>query len=95
MGTSVSYVVNCGFAWFIVLLAIVGYFLTLRRMGEKWLFWIVLAVGWGFFAMANTLLAVGVAAGTPVLIAIWLSSYVLVVMSMALLFVKLIKVKQP
>lgn len=94
METSVSYIVNCGFAWFIVLLAIIGYFLTLRRMGEKWLFWIVLAVGWGFFAMANTLLVAGVSAGTPVLIAIWLSSYVLVVMSMALLFVKLTKAKQ-
>ena len=94
MNTSVSYIVNCGFAWFIVLLAIAGYFLTLQRMGEKWIFWIVLGVGWGFFAIANTLLAVGVTAGMPVLVAIWLSSYVLVVMSMALLFIKLTHAKQ-
>jgi hypothetical protein len=42
MDTPVSYLVNCGFGWFIALLAIAGYFLTLRRMGEKWLFWIIL-----------------------------------------------------
>ena len=94
MEIPISYLVNCGFAWFIVLLAIAGYFLTIRRMGEKWLFWIVLAVGWGFFAMANTLLLAGVPAGMPVLIAIWLSSYVLVVLSMALLFVRLTRVKR-
>ena len=63
-------------------------------MGEKWLFWIVLGVGWGFFATANTLLVAGVSAGMPILIAIWLSSYVLVVMSMALLFIKLTHIKQ-
>jgi hypothetical protein len=94
MNTSVSYVVNCSFAWFIVALAIVGYFLTLRRMGEKWLFWIVLGVGWGFFALANTLLVAGVSAGMPVLVAIWLCSYVLVVTSMALLFIKLTHIRQ-
>jgi hypothetical protein len=94
MNNSVSYIVNCSFAWFIVALAIVGYFLTLRRMGEKWLFWIVLGVGWGFFALANTLLAAGVSAAMPVLVAIWLCSYVLVVTSMALLFIKLTDVRQ-
>jgi len=94
MNNSVSYIVNCSFAWFIVALAVVGYFLTLRRMGEKWLFWIVLGVGWGFFALANTLLAAGVSAGMPVLVAIWLCSYVLVVTSMALLFIKLTHIRQ-
>ena len=93
MTTSVSYIVNCSFAWFIVALAVVGYYLTLRRMGEKWLFWIVLGVGWGFFALANTLLVAGVSTGMPVLIAIWLSSYVLVVTSIALLFIKLTHIK--
>jgi len=94
MTTSVSYIVNCSFAWFIVALAIAGYYLTLRRMGEKWLFWIVLGVGWGFFALANTLLAAGVSTTKPVIIAIWLCSYVLVVTSMALLFIKLTHIKQ-
>jgi len=94
MEIPVSYFVNCGFAWFIVLLAVAGYFLTLIRMGERWLFWIVLAVGWTFFAVAQTLLVTGISASMPYLTAIWLSSYVLVVASLAILFVTLTKVKQ-
>ena len=94
MQVPVSYLVNCGFGWLIVLLAIVGYFLTLARMGEKWLFWLVLASGWAFFAIANTLLVSGVPASVPYLLGIWLSSYVLVVASLALLFLKLTKAKQ-
>lgn len=94
MEIPISYLVNCGFAWFIVVLAVVGYFLTLRRMGQRWLFWIVLAVGWAFFAVANTLLVTGVSASVPYLTAIWLSSYVLVVASLAILFTKLTRIKQ-
>ena len=94
MDIPVSYLVNCGFAWFLVLLAIAGYFLTLRRMGEKWSFWIVLAIGWAFFALAQTLLITGVSAGTPYLIGIWLSSHVLVIYSLVLLFIKLTRIKQ-
>ena len=94
MDIPVSYLVNCGFAWLLVLLAIAGYFLTLRRMGEKWLFWIILAIGWAFFAVAHTLLITGVSAGVPYLIGIWLSSYVLVIASLVLLFIKLTRVKQ-
>jgi hypothetical protein len=94
MQIPVEYLVNCGFGWFIVVLAIAGYFLTLAKMGERWIFWIVLAVGWAFFAVANTLLISGVPAGVPYLVAIWLSSYILVAASLALLFVRLTKVKQ-
>ncbi len=56
MDVPISYLVNFGFAWVIVLLAIAGYFLTIKRMGEKWLFWIILATGWAFFAIDYTLL---------------------------------------
>ncbi len=94
MDVPVAYFVNSGFAWFIVLLAIVGYFLTQKRMHEKWLFWIILAVGWGFFAVAQTLIVTGIDAGTPYLIALWLSSYVLVIVSLVLLFIQLTKVRQ-
>lgn len=94
MDTAVSYLVNCGFGWFIALLAIAGYFLTLRRMGEKWLFWIILAIGWAFFAVAQTLLINGVSTGMPYLIAIWISSFVLVMASLVLLFIKLTGAKQ-
>ncbi len=93
MDAPISYLVNVGFGWLIVLLSVIGYFLTRRRTGEKWLFWIVLAVGWSFFAIAQTLLVTGAQTGAPYLIAIWFSSYVLVIASMVLLFVKLVKVK--
>ena len=94
MSVPVSYLMNCIFAWFIVLLAIIGYFLTLRKMGERWPFWIILATGWALFAISNTLLLVGSAAGTPYLTAIWLSSYILVMASLVLLFIKLTKVRE-
>ena len=89
MDMPIGYVVNCGFGWFIVLLAVAGYFLTLKRMQERWSFWIILAVGWAFFAVAQTLLVAGVSAGVPYLAAIWLSSFVLVIASLVTLFVKL------
>jgi hypothetical protein len=95
MGIPITNLVNSAFGWFIVLLAIAGYFLTLKRMGEKWMFWVVLAGGWGFFALANTLLVAGVPAGEPYLVAIWLSSYILVTVSLVLFFVKVMRVKQP
>jgi len=94
MDSTLTQAINCGFGWFIVVLAIAGYFLTVRRMGEKWAFWLVLAIGWGFFALANTLLTAGVEAARPVIIGIWFSSFVLVVMSMAMLFIKLAQIKR-
>ncbi len=86
--------VNFGFGWFIVILAIVGYFLTWKRMNQRWSFWLVLAVGWAFFAVAHTLLIAGTPAGVPYLVAIWLSSFVLVIASFILLFMKLSRMKQ-
>ncbi len=92
MDIPVSYFVNFGFAWLLVLLAIVGYFLTLKRTGEKWIFWIILALGWALLAISYTLLIAGVPAGVGYLTAIWISSYVLVLASLVLLFIKLTKV---
>jgi Na+/phosphate symporter len=94
MGVPLSYVVNCGFAWVIVLLAVAGYFLTLRRTGERWAFWAVLAIGWGLFAISQTLLLGGVRPGEQYLVAVWLSSYLLVMASLVLIFIKLSKAKQ-
>ena len=91
MNNLIPNLVNCAFAWFIVVLAVVGYFLTIKRMGEKWAFWIVLGIGWAFFAIAYTLVLAGVPASVPYLIAIWLSSYILVAFSLALLFIRLTK----
>lgn len=93
MNETIPNIVNMGFGWLIVALSIVGFFLTQKKLGEKWLFWIVLAFGWGFFAMAQTLLLGGVPSGAPYLVAIWLSSYVLVIFSMVLLFIRLVRAK--
>jgi hypothetical protein len=93
MDIPVTSIVNCCFGWFLVVLAVAGYFLTLRTRGEKWSFWHVLAVGWAFFALAQTLILSGAQAGAYYIIAIWLSSYVLVIASMILLFLKLSSIK--
>ncbi|UCC17939.1 MAG: hypothetical protein JSU58_05140 [Dehalococcoidales bacterium] len=94
MESIVTNTVNCCFGWILVALAVTGYYLTLKYRGEKWFFWNILAIGWGFFALAQTLLLAGVQAGEVYLIAIWLSSYVLVIASMILLFLKLTKLTQ-
>jgi hypothetical protein len=85
----VSNLVNVGFGWTITLLSVTGFVLTRSRTGEKWPFWIVLATGWSFFAIAKTLIMLGVQSNVPYLIAFWLSSYVLVITSMVLLFLRL------
>ncbi|MBN1600845.1 MAG: hypothetical protein JW915_04505 [Chitinispirillaceae bacterium] len=85
--------INCCFGWFLVLLAIIGYFLTYKRIGEKWAFWNVLAAGWAFFALAQTLLLAGVQPGTVYLIAIWLSSFIVVIASMVMMFIKMTAMK--
>jgi hypothetical protein len=85
----VSNLVNAGFGWTITLLSVTGFVLTKNRTGEKWPFWIVLATGWSLFAIAKTLIMLGVQSNVPYLIAFWLSSYVLVITSMVLLFLRL------
>lgn len=45
MNQMVINVTNCVFTWSIVVLAAGGYFITLKRIGERWMFWIVLATG--------------------------------------------------
>jgi hypothetical protein len=79
--------------WFIVLMAVTGYFLTMKRMGQKWAFWLTLIAGWGVLAVTNTLSALDIGLGTTYLLAIWLSSYVLVLASLVLLFIKLIQMR--
>lgn len=90
---TLSGVVNTGFGWTIVVLSFIGYFLTLKRTGERWLFWLVLAVGWIFFALSQTLMLAGARPGAELLGVLLLSSYVLVIYAMVLLFLKLIRIK--
>jgi hypothetical protein len=86
------YVINSGLCWFVVLMGAAGYFLTLRRLKQKWAFWVTLIIGWAFLAISNSLSALGIGQGTDYLMAVWLLSYVLVIISLVLLFFKLIQV---
>ena len=92
MNPQFHYALNIGLCWLIVFLAFGGYFLTLRRMGQKWPFWVILIGGWAFLAISNTLVVLGICQGTPFVPALWLSSYVLILTSLVLLFFKLIQV---
>jgi hypothetical protein len=93
MNSTVVNVINCAFAWSIVALAICGYLLTLKRIGEKWPFWIVLAIGWSFLAVFETLLTSGMSIGNLQITTAWLTSYLLVMASLLLLFLKFIQIK--
>jgi RsiW-degrading membrane proteinase PrsW (M82 family) len=83
-------IVNSIFAWSIVVFSIVGYFLTIKKRGERWMFWVVLASGWALFAIAQTIIWAGGQDNSPLIWAIWLSSYVLIVCSLVLIFLKLV-----
>jgi hypothetical protein len=81
--------INCVIVWLLVLLAITGYFVTLRKTGEKWHFWVTLATGWALLAITETLMIAGVTEGTwYVVTALW-SPFVLVMASLTLIFIKL------
>ena len=94
MDTPVIYAVNSGFTWLIVAMSVVGYGVTIKRIGQKWSLWIVLATGWTLLAIINTLLAVGVPIGKTETNAIWLSSFILVMASLLMLFLKLIQISR-
>ena len=93
MNTTAINIINCLFTWSIVALAIGGYLITLKRIKERWPFWIVLAVGWGFLATFETLMASGVPIGNLQITTVWLTSYLLVMASLLLLFLKFIQIK--
>ena len=86
--------VNSGATWFIAAMSVAGYFVTQQRMGQRWPLWVVLATGWALLAIADTLLAAGVPMSRSETTAIWLASYVLVMASLLLLFLKLVALKR-
>lgn len=93
MNTTVIDIINCVFAWSIVVFAVGGYLITVKRIGERWPFWIILAVGWTFLAVFETLLAAGLYIDHLKVTTVWLASYLLVMASMLLLFLKFIQIK--
>lgn len=91
MDLSTVNAVNCVLTWTVVALSIVGYLVTHKRTGQRWSLFVVLATGWTLLAVPNSLLVIGVQADRSALTAIWLSSYLLVMASLLLLFMKLIE----
>ncbi len=81
--------VNFGFTWLIAALSALGYLLTIKRTGQRWTLWIVMATGWALLAIPYTLLLMGYSIGTAEMTVIWLCSYLLVMASLLLLFLKL------
>jgi len=94
MGTPIIHAVNSGFTWLIVALSILGYVITVRRTGQRWSLWVVLATGWVLLAIPNTMLAVGLSIGTLAITVVWLCSYVLVMASLVLIFLKLVEMRR-
>jgi uncharacterized membrane protein len=92
MDSTITNVINVVFALLIAVLSIVGYVLTNKRTGQRWSFWIVSATGWTLLSMPHIMLLVDKAMGVSVIAAIWLSSYILIVVSLVLLFLKLLEI---
>ncbi len=86
-------VINCSFCWGVVALAVAGYLITVKRLRERWMFWIVLAASWSLLAVLETLMAAGVDLGKMQITTIWLSSFLLVMASLLILFLKFVHMK--
>ncbi|MBN1367424.1 MAG: hypothetical protein JW967_05825 [Dehalococcoidales bacterium] len=86
-------IINCMFCWGIVGLAVAGYLLTVKRIRERWMFWIILAISWSLLAVLETMTAIGIDLGRLQITTIWLSSFLLVMASLLLLFLKFIQIK--
>jgi len=94
MNTAVVDAVNSGVTWLIAAMSVAGYFVTQQRIGQRWPLWVVLATGWALLAIANTMLAAGVPMSWSERVAVWLGSYVLVMASLVLLFLRLVAFKR-
>jgi hypothetical protein len=92
MDSTITNVINIVFALLIAVLSIVGYVLTNKKTGQRWSFWIVSATGWTLLSMPHIMLLAEKAMGVSVIAAIWLSSYILIVVSLVLLFLKLLEI---
>jgi hypothetical protein len=92
MAFEVSDLINLGFAWLFVCIAMGGYFFVWRKTGEKISSWVLLAAGWVLLAVLNTLVTVGLTKNIPLSITLSLTSYILVMVSVTLLFLRLTRV---
>jgi len=91
MDSNVACIVNLVFAGLIAIASIVGYFITIKKTGEHWPLWILLAVGWITLAIPYAVFLADYNLSVAATAALWLSSYVLIMVSLVLLFLKLLK----
>jgi hypothetical protein len=91
MDSTVTCVVNLVFALLIAVLSIVGYVLTIKRTGQHWSLWIVLATGWVILAIPYILFLADKNLSVAAMAALWLSSYLLIMVSLVLLFLKVLE----
>lgn len=89
MDSTVTCIVNLVFACLIAALSIAGYVLTHKRTGQHWPLWIVLALGWVILAIPYVIFLADYNLSVAAMAALWLSSYVLIMVSLVLLFLKL------
>jgi hypothetical protein len=93
MEDTIVSIVNCIFGWALMTLSLLGYIVTHKNLGQRWFAWVLLAFGWGLFAVAQALLLVEGALPMVVIVSLWLSSYIMVISAIVLLFLKLIHLK--
>ena len=91
MGSNGTSVVDLVFTLLIAVLSIAGYVLTNKRIGQRWYLWIILAVGWFIMAIPYILFLAGLNTSVAAMAAIWLSSYIIIMVSLVLIFLKLLE----
>jgi hypothetical protein len=93
MDIPVVYYVNLGFSWFIVLLAIAGYFYISKETGKKWSFWPIIAAGWAMFGISHVLVVSDVSTSEWYMTLLRILGYVLVIAALCTLAVETIASK--
>ena len=88
------YLVNGIFGWVLLALSLIGYIVTIKRLNQKWVAWLVLASGWALFSVAQTLLITTEGVTTAFIVALWIGSYTLVFAAIVLMFLKIVKLRQ-
>jgi hypothetical protein len=88
------YIMNCVFAWLWVALCIIGFYYGSSTFGERWKAWIYLAAGWLVLAAVQTLFVFNMELDFSSTVVLWLLSYALIMLSITLLFIKVVRFKK-
>ncbi len=85
---------NTIFAWCIVVFSIFGYIFTIRKIGERWMFWLILGSCWFIFAIVLTITGASSQNDSPFVITVWIFSYILIVISIVLIIMRYLDFKK-